>query len=102
MLTVYCVNFVMILGSIATVCFGLTDIDAALDDITGYPVIWVLRQTMSKGWIIVILVVANALLMAGNISYMAAVTRDLFAFARDQGLPFSTWISQVSSTLPPK
>lgn len=28
-------------------------------------------------------------------TYLAAVTRDIWAFARDQGLPFSTWLAHV-------
>ena len=43
----------------------------------------------------VILVIVVLLLVCSNIAYLAAVTRDLFAFARDQGLPFSAWIAKV-------
>lgn len=28
-------------------------------------------------------------------TYLAAVTRDIWSFSRDQGLPFSTWLSRV-------
>lgn len=40
---------------------------------------------MSVGWITVILVLIALLNVASNIVYLAAVTRDLFAFARDRG-----------------
>jgi choline transport protein len=40
---------------------------------------------MSVGWITVILVLIALLNVASNITYLAAVTRDLFAFARDRG-----------------
>ncbi len=46
---------------------------------------------MSVGWITVILVLIALLNVASNIVYLAAVTRDLFAFARDRGtLSFRT------------
>ncbi|KAK3671130.1 hypothetical protein LTR78_008931 [Recurvomyces mirabilis] len=50
---------------------------------------------MSVGWITVILVLIALLNVASNITYLAAVTRDLFAFARDRGLPFSTWLGTI-------
>lgn len=31
------------------------------------------------------------------VTIMASASRQMFAFARDDGLPFSTWLSQVSA-----
>lgn len=59
--------------------------NAAINDSTTYPAIYVLRQAMSVGWITVILVLIALLNVASNITYLAAVTRDLFAFSRDRG-----------------
>ena len=50
---------------------------------------------MSRGWITVILVVIALLNIASNIVCLAAITRDLYVFARDRGLPFSNWSSTV-------
>ena len=50
---------------------------------------------MSVAWITVILVIVCLLNIASNIVYLTAVTRDLFAFARDKGLPFSRWLSTI-------
>lgn len=52
---------------------------------------------MSVGWITVILTLIALLNVASNIVYLAAVTRDLFAFARDRGLPFSRWIGHIDT-----
>lgn len=95
MLAIYVVNFLLIFPAILTVCYHIPSIDDALADSTTYPAIYVLRQSMSIGWITVILVIICLLNVASNIVYLAAVTRDLFAFARDKGLPFSNWISRV-------
>lgn len=78
-----------------TICYHIPDIDAAISDATEYPVIYVLRQSMSLAWLNVLLAIILILLLLGNLSYLAAVTRDIFAFARDQGLPCSDWISRV-------
>lgn len=95
MLAVYIVNFLLIFPAILTVCYHIPSIEDALADTTSYPAIYVLRQSMSTGWITVILVVIALLNVASNIVYLAAVTRDLFAFARDKGLPFSGWLCRV-------
>ncbi|KAF7187537.1 putative amino-acid permease [Pseudocercospora fuligena] len=89
MLFVYIFNMVIIFPGILTVCYHIPDLDAALDDPTTYPAIYVLRQAMSTGWMTVVLAITVFILMASNVVYLAAVTRDLYAFARDHGLPFS-------------
>lgn len=95
MIAIYVVNFCLIFPAILTVCYHIPNVSDALDDPTLYPTIYVLRQTMSAGWMTVILVIVVLLLICSNITYLAAVTRDLFAFARDQGFPFSNWIAKV-------
>src|SRR5215471_9530200 len=89
MITVYIANFLLIFPAILTVCYHITSLEDALGDPTTYPTIHVLRQSMSTGWMTAMLVVIVLILVCSNITYLAAVTRDLFAFARDQGFPFS-------------
>jgi len=50
---------------------------------------------MPKVWIAVLLAVVTFIVMASNVTYLAGVSRDHFAFARDKGLPFSGWLSRV-------
>ncbi|PNY28326.1 Uncharacterized protein TCAP_01746 [Tolypocladium capitatum] len=95
MMGIYVVNFCLIFPAILTVCYHISSVSDALADPTTYPTIHVLRQSMSDAWVTVILVIVVVLLNCSNITYLAAVSRDLFAFARDQGLPFSGWISRV-------
>jgi choline transport protein len=95
MIAVYIVNFLLIFPALITVCYHIPSVEVALNDPTTYPAIYVLRQSMSTGWITVMLVVICLLNIASNIVYLAAVSRDLFAFGRDKGLPFSAWLSTV-------
>lgn len=74
----------------------MPNLNAALNDPTTYPVIYVLRQTMSNGWATAFVAAVIVILYASNVSYLAAVSRDLFAFARDSGFPFPRWTSKVS------
>ncbi|KAK5702464.1 hypothetical protein LTR17_022297 [Elasticomyces elasticus] len=95
MVSVYLINACIIFPGVLTIVYHIDDLDAAINDPTTYPAIYVLRGAMSVGWITVILVLIALLNVASNIVYLAAVTRDLFAFARDRGLPFSRWISKI-------
>lgn len=95
MITVYIANFFLIFPAIITVCYHIPSIEDALKDPTLYPTIYVLRQAMSIGWMTAMLVIIVLLLVCSNITYLAAVTRDLWAFSRDQGFPFSDWTSRV-------
>ena len=95
MLTIYVVNFVLFFPGILTVVYHIPVLEDALSDPTRYPVVYVLRQALSSGWVTAMLAIILLLDMASNIAYLAAVTRDLFAFARDRGLPFSSWLSEL-------
>ena len=95
MIIIYVVNFMLYFTAVVTVCYHVPDLQAALNDPTSYPAVYVLRYSMSIPWTIVMLTVICLLNMASNIAYLSAVTRDLFAFARDEGLPFSKWLSTV-------
>jgi amino acid transporter len=95
MIIIYFVNICLTFPVILTVCYHIPNVDDALADPTLYPAIYVLRQSMSTGWMTVMLLVIVLLLICSDIVYLAAVTRDLFAFARDQGLPLSNWLATV-------
>jgi choline transport protein len=95
MISIWLVNSFLAFTSFVTVAYHLPNLDEALADPTLYPIIHVLRQSMSKEWLTVILTFILFLLICSNMTYLAAVTRDIWAFARDQGFPFSSWISKV-------
>ncbi|KAK5720311.1 hypothetical protein LTR15_007585 [Elasticomyces elasticus] len=97
MLTVWMINFSILFVAALTVCYHIIDVETSLEDPTTYPAIYVLRGAMSVGWITVILVIIVVLNIASNIVYLATVSRDLFAFSRDRGLPLSGWLSRVNT-----
>lgn len=95
MISVFGINFFMNLLTVLTLCYHIPNVADALEEPTSYPAIWVLRQSMSDGWLTALLGIQIIFLLFSNFSYLAAVSRDLFAFARDNGLPYSEWISRV-------
>jgi choline transport protein len=95
MIAVWLINSALAFTSFITIAYHLPDLDSALADPTFFPIIYVLRQSMSREWLTVILTLILFLLVCSNITYLGAVTRDIWAFARDQGFPFSNWIQKV-------
>lgn len=95
MISIWIVNFCLTFPALLTIAYHVPALDDALADPTLYPVIYVLRQSMSNTWITVLLSFILFLLVCSNMTYLAAVTRDIWAFARDQGFPFSDWIQRV-------
>lgn len=77
MMAVYIINMCLIFPVVLTVCYHVPDLTAALADTTTYPAIYVLRQSMSTTWLLVLLACILLLNVASNISYLAAVSVSL-------------------------
>jgi hypothetical protein len=73
------IHFSFVFVGIVTLAYHVTDVNAALNDPTSWPFVWVMRQAMSTPWIMVLLALTLFLNEAANIVYVAAVVRDLFA-----------------------
>lgn len=96
MLLTYAINFVLLFPMIITAAYHMPDLDLALADSTTYPFVYVLKQSMSTTWVTLIIIVTVVILVGSNIAFLTVASRDLYAFARDDGLPFSNWLSQLS------
>ena len=77
---------------------SLADASLVLSTPTGYPYIQIFYNVTGS------LPATNAMTALililgffGNVTVMAGSSRQLFAFARDEGMPFSKWISKVGS-----
>ncbi|KAL8905156.1 MAG: hypothetical protein Q9207_002815 [Kuettlingeria erythrocarpa] len=93
-------NGLLGLTMIITLCFCIGDVDAVLESTTGIPIIQVLyNATGSFNGTVVMTCVLIVLSMVGTITVIAATSRQMWAFARDKGLPFSSYIEHVSFRL---
>lgn len=79
-----------------TYLFSIESVDDALNDPSGYPFIYVFRTAMSNSGVTALTIIVLLIVIAANISWNASTARQTFAFARDNGLPFSKWISHVN------
>ncbi|KAK4495085.1 hypothetical protein PRZ48_013412 [Zasmidium cellare] len=95
----FILNIPFTFGMVISYLFCMDSIGDALEDPTGYPFIYVFRQaTSSRGGTTGMTVVILFLLIMITISAMASTSRQTFAFARDNGLPFSSWLGAVHPT----
>ncbi|KAI6805556.1 amino acid transporter [Hortaea werneckii] len=89
-------NGLMAFVMLIAICYCIGDIEAVLSTPTGYPFIQIfynitgsLAATNAMTAFIIILSASSC------ITIMAGSSRQLFAFARDDGLPFSKWVVRV-------
>lgn len=99
MIGAYIMNGSLGIVFLVTYMFMITDVQAALDDATGYPHIWVFSQTVSTGGVVALNTIPIVLIFAGTLTYNLSTSRQTWAFARDHGLPFSNWIGSVNKKL---
>jgi amino acid transporter len=91
-------NSIMGVILLATFLFALDDIPAALASKTGFPFMYVFSQTLTPSGVNALTIIIMLLISAANINFGASTARQTFAFARDHGLPFSSWIAAVDSS----
>lgn len=90
----YTLGFIMTI----TVMSTLGDVEDILSTATGQPYIQViLNATQSRNGTSVMTAVVATLLLFAAVNLVTTASRQLFAFARDRGLPASQWLSYVSS-----
>ena len=97
----YVINGVFAYVLAITYCFLLVDYTSAENSPTGLlylPFLQVFANAVgSIGGGAAIASILVVLQIFGTINYMATCSRQIFAFARDGGLPFRNWIAKVDS-----
>jgi choline transport protein len=97
MVSTVALNGVMGFAMMIALLFCLGDINDALTSPTGFPFIEIFRQaTNSNAGTTVMTCLIMSLMIAAAIGIMATASRLLWSFARDNGVPFSNYISRVS------
>ncbi|GAA91734.1 amino acid permease [Aspergillus luchuensis IFO 4308] len=91
------VNGILGFIMIVTLCFTLGDVNNILQSPTGFPFIQIFYNTTrsyaAANTMAAILVIT---LTASTITEVATASRQLWSFARDQGLPFSSFFAYVT------
>jgi amino acid transporter len=91
----YIGNGLMAIVFLIVYVFSIDDVDAAINDPTGYPFIYVFKSAMNTAGVNALTIIVLFIVTAANINFGASTARQTFAFARDKGLPGWRWISKV-------
>ncbi|KAL8757245.1 MAG: hypothetical protein Q9199_002353 [Rusavskia elegans] len=92
----YLLNAAMGFILLTTYIFAIPSVTDALNDPSAYPFIYVFRNALPTSGVNGLTSIILLLVIASNISFNAATSRQTWSFARDNGLPFSTWIGHVN------
>jgi amino acid transporter len=96
MITAVTLNSVMQFAFMVCLMFTIGDIDQVANSPTALPIIEVYYQaTKSKHGTNILVVMMAIVLFISLFNIFASVSRLTWAFARDNGLPFSNWFSYV-------
>jgi len=96
------INGSMAFAFLIGLLYSIGDVDAALKSATGYPIIEIFYQaTGSKEAATAMMAGIIIIAFASTFGIMASVSRLTWAFARDGGLPASTWFAHVSNIVSP-
>jgi choline transport protein len=96
----YMLNIPLAFAMLLVFLFAVTDITAATS--VAFPFVWVLQNSLSTAGATAITALISILVFMIEISCYASTSRQLFAFARDDGMPFSTWMKKVLLKPTPK
>lgn len=94
------VNGIMGVIMVITLCFCIGDIEDAVNSITRQPWIQIFYgATGSHAGATVMTLIISLLCLFNVINNVLSASRQMFAFARDRGLPFSSFLGYVSHCL---
>lgn len=97
MVWAFVINVCMGLLFIISFLFAMPNVQDAVNYAGGtFSFFYVYTQMMPQAGVNGVGIIGIILLIGGNININASTARQTFAFARDDGMPFSAWISKVS------
>ena len=89
----YILNIPLAFAMVLVFSFALTDLATATTQ--EIPLIWVLQNSLNTAGTTAMTALMFLLILMILTSCYASTSRQAFAFARDDGLPFSTWMKKV-------
>ncbi|KJX98666.1 amino acid permease like protein [Zymoseptoria brevis] len=92
----YIVNTVLGFIMLITMLFCIGPLDLVLE--SSIPYLTLFNRTNSPSLSIFLNVILFLTIYAGNITALATCAREIFAFARDKGLPFSSFSARMNKT----
>ncbi|RMZ05443.1 hypothetical protein D0864_02476 [Hortaea werneckii] len=91
----YVGNVLMGIIMLITMLFCIGPLENVID--SNVPYLLLFNNTGSIALSVILNVILFVLIYAGNITALATCAREMWAFARDRGLPFSSWIGKMDT-----
>jgi Amino acid permease len=90
-------NSILGLAMVITICYTAGDINEIRKTATGYPFIQIFyNATQSLAGTTIMTIIVILTILASAIAVTATASRQIWSFARDNGVPFSSRVSRVS------
>jgi amino acid transporter len=90
----FLLNVFMGIITLITMLFCIGPLEAVLASEAPYLILY--QNTGSNAVAFVLLIILLILVFLGNITALATTSRELWAFSRDKGFPFSKWMSKMN------
>lgn len=91
------INGTLGLGFLFALLFCLGDVESVLNTVTGFPIIQIFYNTTGSTSATTALMMPFIIVaVASTFGLLASASRTFWSFARDKGLPFSTFFAHVS------
>jgi choline transport protein len=89
----FLLNVALGIVALLTMLFCIGSLDEAIN--AEVPYLQLFLNTGSQTLAIVLIVLLFVLIFSGNITCLATTSREVFAFSRDHGFPFSRWMAKM-------
>ena len=86
-------NVILGIITLITMLFCIGTLDEAINAEVPYLQLFV--NTGSNAMALALTIILFLLIFSGNITALATTSREVFAFSRDRGFPFSRWLSKI-------
>lgn len=93
----YMLNIPLAFAMLLVFLFAMTDV--AMARTAFFPFVWILQNSLSTAGAQAMTAIMLILVVMIATSCFASTSRQLFAFARDDGMPFPTWMKKVNPKL---
>ncbi|PQE33054.1 hypothetical protein CJF32_00011170 [Rutstroemia sp. NJR-2017a WRK4] len=93
----YLMNVFLGIIMLATMLFCIGDLNDAIDSTAPYLNLFL--NTGSTAMATVLMIILLLLIFSGNVTALASTSREMWAFSRDKGFPYSKWISRMNHAL---